>query len=367
MDRFIIFFIIFWIGSDVCVFSQNLEAYRFSEEIKEELKDSLLTDQKMDSLLWQSAFIHNNSLIRAISERSNVHSSSFLSNVPTERMDLDIFTDEVVEQFANHRIVFLNYTFPSSFSEDFLLILLPQLKQMGVSYLGIDGLEPDSISLSSNTVFRDSLGYPFRLPSHLSFVKEMNKNMTIFSFNRHFFEHQDDVIQEGVRFIRQHPNDKILVLTRFSSFYSKDKNCYSSPLADKVQREIEEAYFVDLQISKMDSSTIQKVLWNDTTSILNTIHSLYFISDKISIPTNDTTNSSRGAFTIPSFRIIEYPVILLKFRKDDFKKGGLPIEVREITHKDQNLTFSIDKGEFTFLFLYTTREMFHLLQVIKTI
>lgn len=346
-------------------FCQTIEGFRFSKEIIEHWNKDTLSNHTLDTLILQAIDIQNFQLAQSIADWADDRKYPHFEDSPLQKQSIATFQAELLKTIKENRVVILNDVFPYRFSREILSNIAPTLKDLGVNHIGVDGLKEEKILNSPSSLNKDSIGFSLYDFSFLKMIKDIEKSTSVFTFDNNAFEAKNKQIK-GLSYLHQYPNDKFFIVTHFD--LEMKQHCYESSKLKAIRQSIPEAYLIDVyQDTCSTLSDEVGVYYADSISK----DSLGVINQVVVLPRNsDDLFSSKlnnsEKFEIPKHRIIEYPVILLKYKQEDWLSGNLPLEILEVSSKEENAVFDIEKGKFTFVFIYTTRDLYHTLNVIKT-
>lgn len=368
------------------VFSQSWKNYLFTEEIKEKYaEDSSIAN--VQQLILEAMNTGNYELSLQFYDKIfakpslSAYNDSLLSSGSFSREEAKTAFLALTDQ---HRVTLLSdaYFFPAP--RYFLKSSLPELWKQGYRYLGLEGLYADS--LAGTKLLTDSLGFYMPEKNYRELVQTaLDLGFVIFSYDDlnapSWDERLERQVQKAETFLSKHTEGKILF---FCNTYHLDEHqddslitsiasllCHKSGIDPLT---VNQSFVTGRSDKNLESSLIREIQYpvclKKDGEIFGGLDSLKRTDMIIFQPEWKTivASAARQAdnFTIPHKRIIDYPVFLMAFQKEPFEKGGFPFILKEVKSKEDNTSFYLPKGEYTFLFLYKDRELFHTLNVVKT-
>lgn len=380
------FSILLFLLTQSTVFSQSWKNYLFTEEIQEKyIEDS--STANIQQLVLEAMNTGNYELSLQLYDKIfqrpslSPYNDSLLSSDLYSREDAKTAFLALTDQ---HRITLLSDAYFLPAQRYFLKSALPDLWKQGYRYLGMEGLYADS--LSGNKLLTDSLGFYMREKNYRELVQAaLDIGFVIFSYDdltaSSWEERLERQVQKADTFLSKHADGKMLF---FSNSYHLDEHQNDSLITSIAawlhkKRNIDpltvnQSFVTERSEEMLESKLIREIQYpvclKKDGEIFGGFDSLK-IADMIIFQPEWKMITAVAAqqvdnFTIPHKRIIDYPVFLMVFQKELFEKNGFPFILKEVRSKEDNTSFYLPKGAYTFLFLYKDRELFHTLNVVKT-
>lgn len=370
------------------VFSQSWKHYLFTEEIQEKYaEDSNVAN--VQQLILEAMNTGNYELSLQLYDK--IFPRPSLSAYNDSLLSSDSFSKEDAKTVFLaltdlHQVTLLSdaYFLPSQ--RCFLKSVLPELWKQGYRYLGLEGLYADTIA--GKTLLTDSLSFYMFEKNYRELVQTaLDLGFILFSFDdlaaSSWNERLERQVQKAATFLSRHPEGKTLFFCNTSHLdeYQDDSlmtiTSIASFLCQKADMNpltVNQSFITERSEEELESRLIREIqhpvcLKKDeeifggfgSRKIADMIVFLPEWKVLLGLADQQTAN-----FTVPHKRIIDYPVFLMAFEKETFEKGGFPFTLKEVKSKEDNTSFYLPKGTYTFLFLYRDRELFHTLNVIKT-
>gem|GEM_PF-7027184 len=378
--------ILLFLLTQSAVFSQSWKNYLFTEEIKEKYaEDSSVAN--VQRLILDAMNTGNYELSLQLYDK--VFPRPSLSAYNDSLLSSDSFSREDAKTAflaltAQHQVTLLSDAYFLPAQRYFLKNTLPELWKQGYRYLGLEGLYADTIA--GKILLTDSLGFYMPERNYRELVQAaLDLGFVIFSYDdltaSSWDERLERQVQKAEAFLGKHTEGKTLFFcnTYHLDEYQNDSliTSIAGLLCQKLAIDpltVNQSFITGRSVGNLESQLIKEikspVCLKKDGEIFGGFDSLKIADMIIFHPEWKTIVASAAQpadnFTIPHKRIIDYPVFLMAFQKESFEKDGFPFILREVKSKEDNTSFYLPKGEYTFLFLYKDRELFHTLNVVKT-
>lgn len=294
-------------------------------------------------------------------------------------------TTELMNRVKDQQFIVVDHVPYLPTQKYFITTLLPELKKQGYHFLGIDDVAMTADTLPSNDVFEADEHSPteFKEYYYRQLIRSaLDLGFVVFSLNDFYKSERDSVgdstANNVLPFWEKYPNEKAILLT--DSYHLQRTNRYDNQPTITSELMNNGCYpFVLKLTSFIERSTLEL-----EPKFLETIKEpVYLASEQAEFKGFDSDNladmlvvlpkwknidipKEKANFTVPTKRFIEYPAMLMVFNKDEFNKNSeklIPIKMKEVLSEDSDTSFYLPKGEYTFLFAYTDRGIYHTLNV----
>ncbi len=376
------FFILCIISLPHFLFSQEWKEYVFSEEMTERYAEDSSASNAYQ-FAFESTFIEE--YTNALAWYDKVFPQRFISNYQDsilQTYDKVPATETLLNRTKDQKIILFSDAIQLPTNRYFLTSILPELWKQGYRNLGLEGLSVDT--LKGSQTLKDTMGRYLRESYfHHLVTTALDLGFTLFSYDDNATDYNlktTNQSQHAINFINNHPNQKTILLCDARHLQEEPRDSTITTIASLLCEAENYPFTVHLTAvverssDSLESTVLKAIeqpvyLKTDTSEfrgwsripMANMILVMPKWKNYKKVIDNNTPN-----FTIPHKRFITYPALLMVYTKESSENEGLPFMIKEIHSENDNPTFYLSKGDYTFLFLYEDREVYHRLNVKMT-
>jgi hypothetical protein len=350
------------------------ETYRFSNDIKSAvLKDTVVWKYQVGA----TDYSFNGSYKEAI-DTWNPFVSKQAKISQSDSMYFQSFKslnakDYILNRSKKEEIIIINEAHHNSSHRVFTTSLLKGLYNNGYRFIGLEALR-DSLINQRKFPIRES-GYYIQEPQFGNLVTQAIKiGFTVFGYDtkdKNGKEREREQAENIARIIKRNPSSKFLIHCGYDHVIEGTPNVKSweKAMAGRL-----------IGLTKINPFTIDQVAYSENgkahlndpyIQILNPKESSILINDKgetfnrekgnekvdcsIIHPVTQYDNGrptwlllggKRKIYSIPKYKIRQYPALVLAYRDGEFDLRGIPADVIEVLNETQSSSLVLDKGKF---------------------
>lgn len=375
-------FILFSVFIPQFLFSQEWKEYVFSEEMTERYSEDSSASNAYQ-FVFESTFIQEYQ--EALVWYDEVYPQRFISEYQDSVLlsyELSPAKEALLHRTKDQQIILISDAIQLPTNRYFLTSILPELWEQGYRCLGLEGLSIDT--LIGTQVLTDSMGHYLREPYfHALASTALNLGFTLFSYDDASYDYKEKTnhqSQNVVNFMNAHQDQKTILLCDERHLQEEPRDSTLTTIASLLCAQNNYPFTVHLTLAVERSNdslepailkTLKEPVYLKTdTSEFRGWSNVPMANMVVMMPKwshyNDVITQPAPNFTIPHKRFIDYPSLLLVYTKEIHDAGGLPFQIKQIQSAEDTPAFYLPKGDYTFLFLYEDREVYHTLNVKMT-
>ncbi|MEZ7497959.1 hypothetical protein QO200_04330 [Flavobacterium sp. Arc3] len=285
--------------------------------------------------------------------------------------------DYIIKRSQKERVIIINEAHNNSRHRVFTTSLLQGLYKNGYKYLGIEALE-DTLINSRNFANLESGSLYLQESQNSNLIKEaLNIGFVLFNYEYTYVkgktgkDREMEQAENIAKMMAKHPNDKFLIHCGYDHLNEgiPGISSWEKAMAARLNDKTGVNPFTIDQIACSEKGSPE--FNNPYISIANQVKPVIMVNGKgetfngskdngvadcriihpVTIYKNGrpdwlTLEGRRKAYRIVTESILEFPVLALAYRINEFEKEGVPADVIEIENKDQEAHFILDKGMY---------------------
>ena len=352
-------------------------AYKFSVDIENEIEKDTIPGLKYQMGANEYSFIGNYKKTRETWDKNGVRKPQITEEDSLYFIKFSPFNakEYIIERSKDEQIIIINEAHTNPSHRTFTHSLLQGLYDNGYRYLGLEALFDINDTLINERKYPiEESGYYTKEPEFGNLVyAALRIGFKLFGYDYGFEsggkEREIAQAQNIVRFIENHPNAKVLIHCGHDHVVEGEHRAWEKAMAGRLKDYTQIDPFTidqtqysersDKQYNHPFITLVNKefpvVLLDENGNLFNGGENVDRVDCIIIHPETQYINNrpnwllsggSRKEYYLDKSKIVQYPLLVLVYRKVEFENNGVPTDIIEVFENENIPSLILNKGDY---------------------